>query len=262
MLPWLRRDLAPLSPWRRFVRLRTQVDRLIFEEIARRREDPELAERDDILSLLLQARDDEGAPMTDRELRDELVTLLVAGHETTATALAWAFERLLRHPEALDRLTAEARGSGEDAYADAVVQETLRLRPPLPAVGRMLTEDAEIAGRALPAGVRLAPSIHLVHRRADLYPDPAAFRPERFLDHPPETYGWLPFGGGVRRCLGASFATFEMKIVLRTILARARLGAAESRSEPVRRRAIVLAPARGGRAILVERAGRRRPVAA
>ena len=189
------------------------------------------------------------------------MTLLVAGHETTATALAWAFERLLRAPAALARLTAEAREDDGDDYADAVVQETLRLRPPLPAVGRMLTRDAEIAGRPLPAGVRLAPSIHLVHRRADLYPDPTAFRPERFLERPPETYGWLPFGGGVRRCLGASFALFEMKVVLRTILARARLEAADSRPEPVRRRAIVLAPGRGGRAVLVERRARRRPAA-
>ncbi len=262
MLPWLRRDLGPASPWRRFERLRERVDGLIYEEIARRREDPALAERDDILSLLLQARDDDGAGMTDGELRDELVTLLVAGHETTATGLAWAFERLLRHAPALERLTAEARADDGDAYAEAVVQETLRLRPPLPAVGRMLTADAEIAGRRLPAGVRLAPSIHLVHRRADLYPEPAAFRPERFLERPPETYGWLPFGGGVRRCLGASFATFEMKIVLRTILARATLRADDARAEPVRRRAIVLAPGRGGRAVLVERAARREPVAA
>jgi cytochrome P450 len=262
MLPWLRRDLGPVSPWRRFLRLRTRVDGLIYEEIARRREDPALAERDDILSLLLQARDEDGAAMTDGELRDELVTLLVAGHETTATGLAWAFERLLRHPEALARLTAEAHEDDGDAYAEAVVQETLRLRPPLPAVGRMLTQPAQIAGRSLPAGVRLAPSIYLVHRREDLYPEPAAFRPERFLDSPPETYGWLPFGGGVRRCLGASFATFEMEIVLRTILARARLEADDARPEPVRRRAIVLAPGREGRAVLVERAPRRAAVAA
>ncbi len=263
MLPWLRRDLGPFSPWRRFMRLRRRVDALIYDEIARRREDPALEERDDILSLLLQARDEDGEALTDRELRDELVTLLVAGHETTATALAWAFERLLRHPAALDRLTAEARDGGEDdPYAGAVVQETLRLRPPLPAVGRMLTEPAQIAGRPLPAGVRLAPSIYLVHRREDLYPEPAAFRPERFLDSPPETYGWLPFGGGVRRCLGASFATFEMKIVLRTILARARLEADDARPEPVRRRAIVLAPGREGRAVLVERAPHRAAVAA
>jgi cytochrome P450 family 135 len=263
MLPWLRRDLGPLSPWRRFLRLRARVDALIYDEIAHRREDAELEERDDILSLLLQARDGDGETLTDRELRDELVTLLVAGHETTATALAWAFERLLRHPEALERLTAEARdGEEEGAYAEAVVQETLRLRPPLPAVGRMLTEPAQIAGRSLPAGVRLAPSIYLVHRRADLYPEPGAFRPERFLANPPETYGWLPFGGGVRRCLGASFATFEMKIVLRTILARARLEADDARPEPVRRRAIVLAPGREGRAVLIERAPRRAAVAA
>ena len=257
MLPWLRRDLGPVSPWRRFVRLRARVDGLIFEEIARRREHPALVERDDILSLLLQARDDGGGAMSDRELRDELVTLLVAGHETTATALAWAFERLLRHPAALERLTVESRADDGDTYAEAVVQETLRMRPPLPAVGRMLTADAEIAGRSLPAGVRLAPSIHLVHRRADLYPEPSAFRPERFLKTPPETYGWLPFGGGVRRCLGASFATFEMKTVLRTILARARLEAVDGQAEPARRRAIVLAPGRDGRAVLVERAPRR-----
>ena len=194
------------------------------------------------------------------------MTLLVAGHETTATALAWAFERLLRHPDALR--AAHRRGPqrrrGRRLRPRPSSQETLRLRPPLPAVGRMLNSEPCADRRALPfpRWCGWAPSIYLVHRRADLYPEPAAFRPERFLDSPPETYGWLPFGGGVRRCLGASFATFEMRTVLRTILGRARLEADDARPEPARRRAIVIAPGREGRAVLVEREPRRAAVAA
>jgi cytochrome P450 family 135 len=257
MLPWLRRDLGPLSPWARFRRTAAAVDAALFEEIARRRADPALAGREDIFSMLVQARDEDGTPMTNQELRDELVTLLTAGHETTATALAWAFERLTRHPAALDRLAAEARDETDGAYAEAVVKETLRLRPPIPVVARMLAEPVEIQGRVLPAGVRIAPCIYLTHRLPQVYGDPDGFRPERFLEEPPDTYGWLPFGGGVRRCIGASFAMFEMTTVLRTVAARARLRAATGRGEPTRRRAIVLAPGRGGRVVVEERLPRR-----
>ncbi len=216
------------------------VDDLLFEEIARRREDPLLSERDDVLSLLLQARHDDGEPMSDRELRDELMTLLVAGHETTATAVSWAVERLLRHPDKLER----AR-SGDEEYMDAIIKETLRLRPVIPIVARKLMEPMEIGGWELPAGATAAPCIHLIHRREDVYPEPRAFRPERFLEEPAGTYTWIPFGGGVRRCLGAAFALQEMKIVLQAIVAQAPLRPVRPDSERVSRRSIALVPERG-----------------
>jgi cytochrome P450 len=237
-----------------FNRVLHAADALIFEQIARRRADPGLAERDDVLSLLLQARDEDGAPLTDRQLRDELVTLLLAGHETTATGLAWAFDSLWRHPAKLDRLTAECDAGDGDDYLEAVLKETLRLRPPIPFVDRRLAGPFEVGGHRLAPGVVVAPCIYLVHRRDDLYPDPAAFLPERFLDaDAADTYTWLPFGGGIRRCLGASFAQFEMRVVLAAVLRQARLGAASPRPETTRRRSIVLAPARGARAVMHER---------
>ncbi len=199
-----------------------RVDRLLFEEIAARRGASDLAERDDILSLLLQAEHEDGRAMSDRELRDELMTLLVAGHETTATGLSWAVELLARHPAELGRLEAEVAAGG-DEYLDAVIKETLRLRPVIALVLRKLVEPMEIGGHLLPAGVSVAPSIYLVHRRPEIYPEPERFRPERFLEQPAGTYTWIPFGGGVRRCLGAAFAEFEMAVVLRELVARRRL---------------------------------------
>jgi cytochrome P450 len=240
---------GPLSPWRRFAVLRERADELLYGEIAARRRDAhEDGEGgDDIFSLLLAARDPDGRPLTDSELRDELMTLLLAGHETTATALAWTFERLIRSPHVLDRLIA-AEAAGDESYLDAVIKESLRLRPVVPAVVRRLQAPMELGGWELPAGVNIAPSIYLIHRRPDLYPDPLEFRPERFLDDPPGTYEWIPFGGGVRRCLGASFATFEMKIVIRAVLASRRLHPRRgARPEGVTRRAITFAPTRGGR---------------
>jgi cytochrome P450 len=230
------------------------TDELIYEEIRSRREAPDLSERDDVLSLLLQARHDDGTEMTDKELRDELMTLLVAGHETSATALSWALDALTHHPGALERLREEV-DSGEDAYLDAVVKETLRLRPVIALVLRRLTEPMEIGGRLLPGGVTVAPCIYLLHRRPDVYDEPRAFRPERFLEKPPGTYTWIPFGGGVRRCLGASFAQFEMKVVLRELVARLDIRAARAEPERRIRRAIVFAPERGGE-IVVERRSR------
>ena len=250
LFPPMRRNLGPWSPWSRFVRARDALDEALFAEIGRRREDARLADRDDIFSMLVEARDEQGEALTDRELRDELVTLLVAGHETTATALSWAFERLMRLPGALDRLA-------DDEYADAAVTETLRLRPPLPVVARWLEEPYEVLGHELPAGTRVAPCIWLAHRREDVYPDPYRFRPERFIGATPETYAWLPFGGGVRRCIGASFATQEMRVVLQTVAERARLEAPTPEHERVMRRAIIIAPARGGRAV-VRRSGVRK----
>jgi cytochrome P450 len=238
---------GPRSPWGRFVATRREADELLYEEIRARRADPAAASRDDVMSLLLAARDEDGNALTDDELRDELMTLLVAGHETTATALAWALERITRHPAVLDRLLEERR-SGAGEYLDAVVRETLRLRPVVPAVVRRLQAPMEFGGWELPAGVNIAPSIYLLHRRPDIYPEPAAFRPERFLEDPPGTYEWIPFGGGIRRCLGASFAMFEMKVVLGTVLDQVELRPPRAaRAEGVVRRAITFAPSRGAR---------------
>jgi cytochrome P450 family 135 len=258
--------LAAIGP-RRIAELRVfrgvldPADALIYEEIRRRREAPDLEERDDVLSLLLQAHHEDGSPMSDKELRDELMTLLVAGHETSATSLAWALEALVRHPAVLARLRDEV-DSGQDAYLDAVIQETLRLRPVIALVLRRLTAPMEIGGRLLPAGATVAPCIYLLHRRPDVYPDPRAFRPERFLEQPPGTYTWIPFGGGVRRCLGASFAQFEMKVVLRELVSRLELRAARPQGERRVRRAIIFAPERGGEIVATRRERVESPLAA
>jgi cytochrome P450 len=237
------------------------TDELIYDEIRARRRAPDLADRTDVLSLLLQARHEDGTEMTDEELRDELMTLLVAGHETSATALAWALEALTHHPAVLERLRDEL-DSGDETYLDAVVKETLRLRPVVALVLRRLVEPMEIGGRMLPAGVNVAPCIYLLHRRADVYDEPRAFRPERFLESPPGTYTWIPFGGGVRRCLGASFAQFEMKVVLRELVTRLDIRAARPQPERRVRRAIVFAPSRGGEIVVARRASEREPAAA
>jgi cytochrome P450 len=240
-----RRGAAAGEP---FADQRVQVDDLIHEEIARRREAPDLAEREDILSMLLLARDENGAQMSGPELRDELVTLLVAGHETTATGLAWAFELLMRTPRVREKLEASL-AAGERAYLDAVVKETLRIRPVIAGVGRKVRgEPFELGGYTIPPGVEINPSIAAIHRRADRYPGADAFRPERFLeDGAPDTYSWLPFGGGTRRCLGASFATFEMAVVIARVLERTRL---EPVGRPAKgaRRGITFGPTNGVRA--------------
>jgi cytochrome P450 family 135 len=225
------------------------VDETIAAIIADRRTYDDLEDRDDVLSMLLLARHEDGSPMDAVELRDELVTLLVAGHETTATALAWALERLVRHPAMLERLTDEVRADEGDEYVDGVIRETLRLRPVIPFVGRKLSEPQTIGGWDLPAGARVAPSIHLVHRREDIYPEAAAFRPERWLGTRPNPYTFLPFGGGVRRCLGAAFAETEMRAVLAEVVRNVRLAPARPESEKVGRRVITLVPGRGAEII-------------
>jgi cytochrome P450 family 135 len=233
-----------------FRRLHARVDELIYEEVAERRRASDLEGREDILSMLLEARHAaDGSPMSDTEVRDQLLTLLTAGHETTATALSWAVERLIRHPEKLTRLTEEV-DAGESRYLEAVVTETLRLRPVISIVARRLRAPVEIGQWQLPAGVTVAPSIYLVHRRPDLYPDPERFQPERFLDHAPGTYTWIPFGGGVRRCIGGSFAHFEMQMVLAELVKRRRLRAARPESERVFRRAITETPRHDAEVVL------------
>jgi cytochrome P450 len=227
-----------------------QVDEALFAEIAEHRLRPDLEERDDILSMLMTASFEDGSAMDDKELRDQLMTLLLAGHETTATALAWTFDLLLRHPAELGRL----RGSleaGEEAYLKATIAESLRLRPVIPLAGRRLAEDLVTDDLELPAGTDVTASIWLTHTDPELYPEPLAFRPERFLEAAPETYAWIPYGGGVRRCLGAAFAEFEMRIVLREVLTRVSLRKADPSPEKTGRRNITFSP-RAGTPVVVE----------
>jgi cytochrome P450 len=247
--PVLRRDLGPFSPWRRFLRAREALDAFLYEEIALRRGEASGEERDDVLSLLLQARHDDGSPMGDEELRDELLTVVGAGHETTATALAWSVERLLRTPRVLERLR-ESLAAGEDDYLEATVKEALRARPVIVDVARKLTAPVEIGGYELAAGSFVLAAIGAMHYREDVFPAPEEFRPERFLDAKADNYAWIPFGGGVRRCIGAAFAEFEMRIVLREFVARAELTAPDPKPERVRIRNITLAPAKGTRVVL------------
>jgi len=241
----LSRRFSRGDPMARLNEVVRQVDEPLLEEIAARRNDPDLQQREDILSLLMTARMEDGNPISDRELRDQLVTLLLAGHETTATALAWTFDLLLRHPHTLRRLTAEVDAGEEDAYLRAVISESLRLRPVVPLAGRRLTADLDAGDLHLPAGTDVTPAIWLAHTRAQDYPEPYAFRPERFLEDAPSTYSWIPFGGGVRRCLGASFAEFEMRVVLQTILQQRVLTPASTRAERVARRNVTFSPRNG-----------------
>jgi cytochrome P450 len=250
--PVARADLGPLSPGGMFARRLRAADAALQAEIERRRDEPDLEERPDVLSLLLRARDEEGRPMTTTELRDELFTILAAGHETTATELAFAFELLLRNPAVLARLRDELAPPGDDVYLDAVVKETLRLRPVIDAAERTLTAPRTVAGWELPAGVKVYPGIALVHLREDLYPRAHEFRPERFIDDGAESYSWLPFGGGIRRCLGAALAQAEMAEVLRVVVPAVALRPLRARADPVVLRGITLAP-RFGVPVSVER---------
>jgi cytochrome P450 len=252
LAPPTRRDLGPLSPGGRFARRIRAADDLLYEEIARRRAASDLEQRSDVLSLLLRARDEQGVAMTDRELRDELFTMLGAGHETTATGLAFAFELLLRNPRVLKRLREEIERGEEDSYLDAVVKETLRLRPVVDAAERTLTAPRTVAGWELPTGMKVYPAIVLVHMREDLYERPDEFRPERFLEDGAESYSWLPFGGGIRRCIGAALAHAEMAEVLRAAVPRVELRPLRDRPDPVVLRGITLVPKHGVR-VRVER---------
>ena len=246
------RRFGSRGPWGRFERVLEGADEQLHEEIAARRLDPGLEERDDILSALILARFEDGGQMDDDELRDQLMTLLLAGHETTATALAWTFDLLLRHPREMGRLRASLE-AGEEDYLRATISESLRLRPVVPIAGRRLAVDLEVDGRTLPAGTDVTPSIWLTHTRADVYPEPFAFRPERFLEDPPDTYAWVPFGGGIRRCLGAAFAEFEMRIALREVLTRCELHKADPAPERVGRRNITFSPRNGTPVVVTAR---------
>lgn len=232
-------------PWLRLTKLKRTVDAEIYALIADARRAGGTG--DDVLSMMLGARDDAGEGMTDVEVRDELVTLLLAGHETTATALAWTFDQVLSHPPVLDKLRSDIE-AGRDEYLDAVIRETLRVRPILPLVGRHVAKPYQLGRYLLPVGTRVAPSIYLLGMRPDAYPEPERFLPERWLGVKPDPYTWLPFGGGIRRCIGMAFAQFEMRIVLTTILPRMRLRLVDGEAKVVRR-GITLAPAGGTRVI-------------
>ncbi|MUM19288.1 cytochrome P450 [Mycobacterium sp. CBMA271] len=244
--PGLRRH----RPWRAVGRRMAETDALLYAEIADRRADPHLAERTDVLAMLVRATDEDGRTMSDRELRDHLLTAIAAGHETTATALSWALERLTRHPAALARavVAADASAAGDpggDEYLDAVVKETLRIRPVIFSSGRVLKEPVEVGGYRLPAGVMVDPAIGLVHASAAVYPNPERFDPDRMLGATLSPTTWLPFGGGNRRCLGATFAMVEMRVVLREILRRVDLSTTTAADEKQQAKHVTFVPHRG-----------------
>jgi cytochrome P450 len=247
------------GPFARFDRQLKEVDELLFAEIAEHRTLPDLEERQDILSMLMLAEFEDGTRMEDQELRDQLMTLLLAGHETTATALAWTFDLLLRHPAELARLRASLE-AGEEGYLRATISESLRLRPVIPLAGRRLARELVVDGLTLPEGTDVTPAIWLTHTRADVYPEPFAFKPERFLEGTPDTYAWIPFGGSVRRCIGATFAEFEMRIVLREVLTRCELRKADPAPERTGRRNITLSPLKGTPVVVTDRQPARDPV--
>lgn len=265
-LPFLQKDLGAWSPWGNFVRQRDQVDALLYAEIAERREQPNL-ERIDILSLLMSARDEEGKPMSDRELRDELMTLMFAGHETTATAMSWALYWVHHLPDVREQLLQELDTLGDSPdpmsifrlpYLTAVCNETLRIYP----VGmltfpRVVQEPVELLGHDLEPGTVVVGCIYLTHQREDLYPDPKQFKPERFLYHQFSPYEFMPFGGGARRCIGEALAQVEMKLVLATILSRYQLALANKQPVRPQRRGVTLAPASGVEMVVTGRRERR-----
>jgi cytochrome P450 len=238
--------------WGRLEERMREVDELLFAEISEHRQRDDLEERDDILSSLILARFEDGEGLSDTDLRDQLMTLLLAGHETTATGLAWAFDLILGHPDVHARLL-ETLEEGDEAYLKAVITESLRLRPVVPLAGRRLKAPLVTEELDLPEGTDVTPAIWLAHTRPESYPEPYAFRPERFLEDGPETYSWIPFGGSVRRCLGGAFAEFEMRIVLREVLTRCELEKANPAPERVTRRNITLSPRNGTPVVLTAR---------
>jgi cytochrome P450 len=232
-----------------FVRIRAAIDALLFAEIASSRRDPRLDQRDDVLALLLRSRNADGGEMSDREIRDEVLTLLIQGHTSTGSALAWAIERLVRHPDRLERLYAEAQTDQED-YLEAVIYETLRVRPPLALATRRLHEPYTLGEYSLEPGTFVMTNAFMLHRREDVYPDPEVFRPERFLGNPPQPDAWIPFGGGTRGCIGASFALCEMRVVLRALAQKTRLIPAREDDEGFRRRGVSFDAGAGARVIV------------
>jgi cytochrome P450 len=250
LIPWFRHKVGGVTPYARLMRFIDGIDEILFEAIRERREDPLVGMREDALSLLLRATYEDGSPLEDQVIRDELLTMLMAGYETTTAGLTWAFERLLRSPDRLRRLLSELQ-SGDETYLMAVVQETLRRRPVIPIAARKALAPIDLMGYSLPAGSVLMVAIYLIHGDPEIYPDPKEFKPERFLDSKMkgmEGGAWIPFGGGIRRCLGASLAQYEMAVVIRTVLEEAELSISDDSAEPVARRRFTFSPGRQGRA--------------
>ena len=246
LIPWFRHEVAGVSPYARLMRFIDRVDEILYDAIEERRADPLAQVREDALSLLVRATYDDGEPLDDRVIRDELLTLLMAGYETTTAGLTWAFERLLRAPDKLERLTTELQ-DGDETYLMAVVKETLRRRPVIPIAARKALAPIDLLGHQIPSGSVLMVGIYLIHGDAEIYPEPLEFRPERFLGRDPEGGEWIPFGGGVRRCLGAALAQYEMAVVIRTVLEEATLSAKGDAPEPVARRRFTLSPGGEGK---------------
>jgi cytochrome P450 len=258
LAPELRKSYGPWSPWAKFKRLRAEMDVILDELIAIAGRDPQLEERADVLALMVQARHEDGSPMSGAEIRDELVTMLVAGHETTSHSLSWAVERLRRHPEVLQRLTDEVDEGGK-ALREATIREVLRSRPVVSFAGRYARKPFELGGYRLPVGTRILLAAILTHYDPQLFPHPERFDPDRFLDTVPDTYSWIPFGGGIRRCIGATFAHMEMDVVLRVLLERVELLPTPAPGERSAFRGVVWAPAQGGRLVMRRRVRERAP---
>lgn len=252
LTPWLWHNLGPWSPWVRYKRLRARVDEILDQLIATAKSDPALESRPDVLALLVQARHEDGSPMSNPEIRDELVTMMIAGHETTANTLSWAVERLRRHPEILERLVAEADEGGK-ALREATIREVQRARPVIAFAGRFVRKPFQLGGYRLPVGTRVLLAACLTHYDPKLFPNPDRFDPDRFVGALPDTYSWIPFGGGIRRCIGASFAHMEMDVVLRVLLERVELAPTNEPDEPWSYRGIVWAPGRDGKAVVRRR---------
>jgi cytochrome P450 len=233
------------------------VDRQLYAVIRERRAAGRVEGRHDVLSLLLEARDEQGEPLTDEELRDELMSLVLAGHETTANSLAWTFERLVRTPAAYDRLREIVRSDdpAADSHVEATVYEGMRVRPVIPLIVRMVKRRWRLGDYVVPANTPVVVNIVALHHREDVYPEPHAFRPERFLTQKPGTYTWIPFGGGIRRCLGATLAMAEQRVVLRAIAQRTDLVAARQAPEHPRQRNVTMIPNRGGRVVVGRKLG-------
>lgn len=255
--PQVHKDLGPLSPWGKFLRLRAKVDKILDELIDQTKRDPGLEERPDVLALMVQARREDGTELTNAEIRDQLVTMLAAGHETTAHTLAWSIERLRRHPDVLRRLQEEADAGGKE-LREATILEVQRMRPVISFAGRFTMKPFEVGGYRLPPGVLIGLSAGLTHYDPDLFPHPDRFDPDRFVGVRPGTYSWIPFGGGRRRCIGATFAHMELDVVLKLILQRVELAPTDAPDEKWHFKGVAWSPKEGGRALVT---GRRAPAA-
>jgi len=252
LLPFLHRDLGPRSPWGRFLAVRREFDTVVDRLLARAHDDPDLEDRADVLALLAQARHEDGTPMHRDEIADQLITLLAAGHETTAATLAWAVERLRRHPEVVERLSAEVAAGGNE-LREATIREIQRVRPTISGAGRYAREDFPLGDWVIPKGTTIMVSARLLHNDARWYDEPLSFDPDRFVGRTPDTYRWIPFGGGIRRCIGAAFAHMEMDVVLRTLLSTFELVPTSEPGERWRFRGVAFAPRRGGVAVVRRR---------